>query len=129
MQSNQHQKCNKREKSYANSSLYLPHLRLPMFGFAVQVAYSILNRLMFVRLKLNEYRLLNFFIIFSYNSLLLPAESRRPTLANVGARSVGCSGKSEETLLKLPCRPIEPGPGVERSGIGGGAPLIDEPRE
>lgn len=23
----------------------------------------------------------------------------------------------------------EPGPGVERSGIGGGAPLIDDPRE
>lgn len=59
----------------------------------------------------------------------LPAESRLPTLVKVGARSVGCSGKSDETLLKLPCRPIEPGPGVVRSGIGGGAPLMDEPRE
>lgn len=61
--------------------------------------------------------------------ILVPAESRRPTLAKVGARSVGCSGKSDETLLRLPWRPIEPGPGVDRSGIGGGAPLIDEPRE
>lgn len=55
----------------------------------------------------------------------LPCESRRPTLLRVGARSVGCSGKSDETLPKLPCRPIEPGPGVLRSGIGGGTPLTD----
>lgn len=60
---------------------------------------------------------------------MLPWESRRPTLLKVGAFSVGCSGKSDETLLKLPWRPIEPGPGVVRSGIGGGGPLIDEPRE
>lgn len=32
----------------------------------------------------------------------LPAESRLPTLLSVGARSVGCSGKSDDTLLKLP---------------------------
>lgn len=74
----------------------------------------------------------------------------------MGARSVGCSGKSDDTLLRLPWRPIEPlkkeeivnidhsiqntrlclmknaaspGPGVDRSGIGGGGPLIDDPRE
>lgn len=29
-------------------------------------------------------------------------ESRRPTLDNVGAFSVGCSGGSDETLLRLP---------------------------
>lgn len=55
-------------------------------------------------------------------------ESRR-ALLKVGARSVGCSGTSDDTLPMLPCRPIEPGPGVVLSGIGGGAPLIDDPRE
>lgn len=55
-------------------------------------------------------------------------ESRR-ALLKVGARSVGCSGTSDETLPTLPCRPIEPGPGVDLSGIGGGAPLIEDPRE
>uniref|UniRef100_A0A182Q485 Uncharacterized protein n=1 Tax=Anopheles farauti TaxID=69004 RepID=A0A182Q485_9DIPT len=40
----------------------------------------------------------------------------------VGARSDGCSGGSPDWLLKLPCRPIEPTPGVVRSGIGGGPP-------
>lgn len=47
-------------------------------------------------------------------------ESRRPTLDKVGAFSDGCSGGSDDTLLRLPCRPMEPGPGVVRSGIGGG---------
>lgn len=54
-------------------------------------------------------------------------ESLRPTLDNVGAFSVGCSGGSDETLLRLPCRPIDPGPGVVRSGIGGG-PLVETGR-
>lgn len=52
-------------------------------------------------------------------------ESRRPTLARLGVRS--SSGGSEETLLRLPWRPIDPGPGVVRSGIGGG-PLVDTGR-
>uniref|UniRef100_A0A8W7PS61 Uncharacterized protein n=1 Tax=Anopheles coluzzii TaxID=1518534 RepID=A0A8W7PS61_ANOCL len=51
-----------------------------------------------------------------------PCESRRPTEFRVGARSDGCSGGSPDWLLKLPWRPIEPTPGVVRSGIGGGPP-------
>lgn len=54
-------------------------------------------------------------------------ESRRPTFDRDGALSPANSGGSEETLLRLPCRPIEPGPGVVRSGIGGG-PLVDTGR-
>lgn len=54
-------------------------------------------------------------------------ESRRPTLDSVGALSPDNSGGSDETLLRLPWRPIDPGPGVVRSGIGGG-PLVDTGR-
>lgn len=53
-------------------------------------------------------------------------ESRRPIEERVGAFSVGWSGivdEMSEVLLKLPCRPIEPTPGVWRSGIGGGPPI------
>lgn len=52
-------------------------------------------------------------------------ESRRPTLLRLGILS--SSGRSDETLLRLPWRPIEPGPGVVRSGIGGG-PLVETGR-
>lgn len=57
-------------------------------------------------------------------------ESRRPTPDIAGLRCCWSSCSlpppaviSDVTLLRLPCRPIEPGPGVLRSGIGGGAPL------
>lgn len=45
-------------------------------------------------------------------------ESRRI----MGARSISGISTADEAPLKLPCRPIEPTPGVDRSGIGGGAP-------
>lgn len=55
-------------------------------------------------------------------------ESRRPTDDKPGAFSTDAiSGGSEETLLRLPWRPIDPGPGVVRSGIGGG-PLVETGR-
>lgn len=51
-------------------------------------------------------------------------ESRRPTFARFGDLSSDDSvgGGGSETLLKLPSLPMDPTPGVERSGIGGGAP-------
>lgn len=55
-------------------------------------------------------------------------ESRRPTDDKPGAFSTDAiSGGSDETLLRLPWRPIDPGPGVVRSGIGGG-PLVETGR-
>lgn len=47
-------------------------------------------------------------------------------MARLGVLSI--SGGSEETLLRLPWRPIDPGPGVVRSGIGGGPPLVETGR-
>lgn len=54
--------------------------------------------------------------------LNIPCESRLPKLFKVGAFSEGCSGISPDWLLMLPWRPIDPTPGVVRSGIGGGPP-------
>jgi hypothetical protein len=49
-------------------------------------------------------------------------ESRRCSEVSVGACAVGWSGiEMSLAPLKLPWRAIDPTPGVDRSGIGGGA--------